>query len=221
LEPHFKKLTIMLVPQPRSVPLPPFDKDDLQRTFSDVLRHYPYQGFEFTPGERGAVFANGPEDSVELRPALFQIQAKMDGQDVLTADAAKDKAHKIFKIGADRLGVPGFIQCQMQIVATVDAPGENAIKFVGDHLLHDGEQAKTLGSDYFGGGVKFRKILKNNEGEDFLSVEPFIQDNKLVWLETFVGRQAITGPISLEAVSAWTEESFDFLVGPAMGLLSG
>jgi hypothetical protein len=221
MEPHFKKLTIALVPQPREVPPPAFDKDELQRTFSDVLRHHAYQSFEFTAGERGAAFANGPEDLVELRPALFQIQAKMDGPDVLTGSAAKDKAYKIFKIAADRLGVPAFIQCQMQIVATVDAPGDNAIEFVGEQLLRDGDQAKVLGSNYFGGGVKFRRILDTGEGEDFLSVEPYIQDNSLVWLETFVGRQAVTGPIELDAVSQLAEESFEFLEGPAMGLLSG
>jgi hypothetical protein len=221
LEPRFKKLTIALVPQPREVPPPPFDKEELQRTFSDVLRHYTYQSFEFTAGERGAAFANGPEDTVELRPALFQFQAKMDGPDVLTGGAAKDKAHKIFKIGGERLQVTSFLRCQLQIVATVDAPGENAIEFVGEHLLRDGEQAKVLGSNYFGGGVKFRSILPSGEGEDFLSVEPYVQDNSLVWLETFVGRQALTGPIDLDAVSTWTEESFEFLEGPVMGLLSG
>jgi hypothetical protein len=37
---------------------------------------------------RGAQFSNAADDVVEIRPALFQVQAKMDGVDLLTGPMA-------------------------------------------------------------------------------------------------------------------------------------
>src|SRR5262245_31391025 len=131
------------------MPPPPFDKDELQRIFADVIRHHSYQSFGFTPNERGAIFGNNDDDNVELRPALLRIQAKMDGADVLTSGAAEEKAARIMKISAERLKIEHFLQCGVQIIASVDAPEGDARAFIGKHLFRDPEQASGLGADFF------------------------------------------------------------------------
>lgn len=220
VEPRYRSLTVMLVPQPRQMPPPAFDRDELQRIFADVGRHYPYQAFSFTANNRGAQFHNGPEDAVELRPAAFQIDAKMDGPEPLTGPMAADKASKVFKIAADRLKIEAFLQCGIELEASVDAPNDDAKLFVAEQLMHDGEQASELGPDYYGGGVRFRRLVPPPPGEDNLTVEPDVNDNSLVFVSFNRTRIAATGPILLDQMAEWVSESFDFISGPTMSLLA-
>jgi len=210
---------VALQPQPREMPPPPFDKEKLQEIFAEVIRHHSYQSFGFTPNGRGALFTNGEDDGVELRPALLRVQAKMDGADVLTHGAAQEKAMRIMEIAADRLSIEAFLQCAIQIIASVDAPDGDARAFVGKHLLRNPEQASLLGEDYFGGGVRYR-CLRNNEGEDNLSIEPDVNDNSLVFIDYQLARAGVTGPIALGDAGAWVGEAFEFLRVPTMALLS-
>jgi hypothetical protein len=218
--PRYKSLMVALVPQPRQMPLPPFDKDALQGIFSEVIPDYPYQSFEFIFDGRGALFHNGEDDTVELRPALFRIQAKMDGPDLLTGPMAAEKATRIMETAAERLNVEAFLQCGIQIIAAVDAPNGDARAFVAEKLLRDPGQATRLGEGYFGGGVRFRAIREEEGGEDSLSVEPNVNDNSLVHLDHQVRRTAITSPLSLEQASTWTNDAFELLAGPTTELLS-
>lgn len=211
---------LALQPQPREMPPPPFDKEELQRIFADVIRHHPYQAFGFTPNGRGAIFNNGEEDQVELRPALLRVAAKMDGPDLLTAGAAEEKAVRIMKTAAERLKIDNFLQCAVQIVASVDAPDGDARAFVGRHLLRDPDQASGLGADFFGGGVRFRRLRTQERGEDNLSIEPDVNDNSLVFVEFQLGRAAVAEPLSLEQAKDWLDEAFEFVRVPTMALLS-
>jgi hypothetical protein len=213
---------VAVQPQPRQMPLPPFDKGDLQRIFADVGLKYPYEMFGYIFEGRGAQFNNGPEDVVELRPALLRVQAKMDGSDLLTASMAEDKAMWILKTATERLKVPAFIQCAIQILASVSAPNDDAKHFVAERLMHDTEQAAELGPDYFGGGVRFRRIRQDTPGEDNLTVEPDLNDNSLVYLDHQRARLAMgpAEPFDLSQVSTWVNEAFEFLAGPTMQLLS-
>lgn len=219
MEPRYQSLAVALVPQPRQMPPPGFDKGELQRIFSDVIRQHPYQAFEFIFDGRGAQFSNGEDDVVELRPALFQIQMQMGGPEVLPVASAVEKFERIFKIASERLQVEGFLQCAVQIVANIDAPGGDAQSFVADHLLKDGEQAAVLGPEFFGGGVRFRRI-RPNEGEDNLSIEPNIQDDSLVFLEYQINHRAIHAPLALADAVTWTNDGFELLTGPTIELLS-
>jgi hypothetical protein len=222
VEPHHKSLTVALVPQPRQLPPPAFDKDDLQRVFAEIIRSNPYRSFEFIYEDRGIQLNNGPEDTVEIRPALFQVQAKMDGPDVLTADAAESKVTRILKVAGAQLKVDAFIQCAIQIHASVDAPKDDARTFVAETLLHDTEQAlaRELGPGYFAGGVRFRRPKEDGTGEDSLSIEPFVQPPMVVLLTHQIARIAAGGPIEFDQASSWIGEGFDFLAGPTMRLLS-
>ncbi len=220
MEPHYQSVVVALVPQSWQSPPPPFDKDELQRVFSEVIRHHPYQAFEFIFDGRGAQFSNGEDDIVELRPSLLRLQARMGGPEVLPAKSAAEKADRIFRIAAERLGVEGFFQCGIQIVASVDAPEGDARAFVARHLLKDTEDAEILGRDFYGGGVRFRRLRPEEGGDDSLTIEPHIHDNSLVFLEYQVNRMGMTGPITLPEVGAWTEGALDFVAGPTMQLLS-
>jgi hypothetical protein len=211
---------VALVPQPRQMPLPPFDKDALQRVFSETITSYPYQSFEFIYDGRGALFHNGENDTVELRPALFRIQAQMDGLDLLTGPMAAEKASRIMELASEHLNAAAFIQCAIQIIGAVDAPNGDAQAFVAEKLLRDPGQAPSLGEGYFGGGVRFRAIREEEGGEDSLSIEPNVNDNSLVHLDHQVTRTAITAPLTLEQASGWTNDAFDFLQGPTTELLS-
>lgn len=218
--PRYKSLMVALVPQPRQMPPPGFDNEELQGTFSDVIRQYPYQSFEFIFDGRGAQFHNGEDDGVELRPALFRVQARMDGPDLLTGPMAAEKAARIMEIASERLKVDSFLQCAIQIIASVDAPSGDARAFVAEQLLRDANQATKLGEDYFGGGVRFRRLCTDEGGEDSLSVEPDIRDNSLVFIDHQVTRAAIATPLTLDQASTWTTDAFDFLAGPTTELLS-
>ncbi|MCW2987270.1 MAG: hypothetical protein JWM24_208 [Solirubrobacterales bacterium] len=223
MEPRYKSLVVSLVPQSREIPPPAFAAEDLQRIFADVTRSYPYQAFEFLFGGRGAQFTAGPEDSVELRPALLQVRAQMDGMDVLTAPMAEEKALRILKIASERLEIERFVQCQIAIVALVEAPGPepDAKAFVAEKMMHDGDQAAELGPGYVGAGVQFKSSPSDGVGEEMLSVEPFFQSNDLVFLSHQITRvPANEPPFSLDQTSAWIAGAFDFLSGPTMRLLN-
>jgi hypothetical protein len=213
---------IGVAPQPRQMPPPPFDREVLQGIFAEITRSYSYQGFGFTPNGRGAEFGNGQDDYVELRPALLRVVAKMDGPDVLTADLASIKANRILTIAAERLGIDVFLQCAIQIVASVDAPDGDARTFVADQLMHGSQQASILGENYFGGGVRFRNLREpDRPDEDDLSIEPDVNDERLIYLDYKSARTAVTEPIGLDQVSSWIEDAFAFVQGPTMRLLSG
>lgn len=223
MEPRFKTLAVSLVPQPRQMPLPPFEADDLQRVFADVIHSYAYQSFEFVFNRRGVKFVNDDEDFVELRPALFHIQARMDGPDVLTTDSAEKKAVRIFKTAAERLKVPGFMQCMIQIAAIAEVPGDNpnAKDFVAERLMGGGDHPDELGTGYFGGGVRFRRLAENGTGEDALIIEPFLQDNTQLFLNHQVAKLFLEEPlIDIDQMGSWVEDCFEFLSNPAMRLLS-
>ncbi len=203
------------------MPPPPFDKSALQGIFATVTESYSYQGFGFTPNGRGAQFGNGPDDFVELRPALLRIEAKMNGPDLLLADMAQEKASRILSIAADGLKIEGFLQCAIQIAASADAPSGDAKMFVAEQLMHGGQQAAKLGGNYFGAAVRFRDLRESDRpDEDDLSVEPDVNDNRLLYLDHKMARFAVTGPIGLDDVSTWMDEAFSFVNEPTMRLLS-
>jgi hypothetical protein len=229
MDPLFNSLILQLVPQPRQMPLPPFDRDALQRIFSELIHRYPYQAFGFTPNGRGAIFQNGPEDAVELRPAEFKIQIKLDGAEPLFALTAEQKASAVLELAAKHLDVETFLQCGVQIIAHAAVPGEHpdAKAFVAEHLMKRNDQATHLGENYFAGGVRFRRVDEQTDGaqadtagEDSLAIEPFLQDNTLVYLDYQVARVATQRPIRLEDLSRWIIEAFEFLSGPTMSLLA-
>jgi hypothetical protein len=223
MEPHYKSLVVALIPQPRKMPLPPFDGDDLQRVFSDVSRNYAYEALEFIYDRRGAKFSNGEDDFVELRPALLQLVARMDGPDVLTTELAEKKAVRVLRAATERLKIPGFLQCSIQAAAVVEVPGSDpdAKKFVAERLMGGADHPDELGHGFFGGGVRYRRLREEGDGEDTLYVEPFLQENSLLFLNHQVvrvaGEQAISN--DLDQVGTLIEEAFEFLSGPTMRLL--
>lgn len=223
LQANNRSLSVALVPQPKELPPPAFDKEALQKVFGEIIVRDPYRAFEFIYNDRGIQLNNGTEDTVEIRPALLQVQAKMDDVDVLTPDAAEDKAMRIFKIAAERLHIPGYLQCAIQIQADVEV-GESADdgkSFVEQRLLRDAEFADTLGEGYFGAGVRFRRLKEGHEaGEDSLSIEPYVDPPKMVLVNHQVMRQAVTGPILLNQVSEWIGDAFSFVSDRAIQLLS-
>jgi hypothetical protein len=221
MEPLFKSLIIQLSPQLRKMPPAPLDQNDLQMIFGEVRRQYPYQVFQFTPDERGAIFQNGPEDSVELRPAQIQMVIKLDGPEPLVPKSAEDKAMSILKIACSRLEMESFLQCAIQVVALAAVPGDkpDAKEFVATTLMRDVEHPNLLGHGYFGGGIQFRKLKDDSSGADAIAIEPFLQDNAMIYLNHEKGRAAVAEPIRLDQVSGWIDEAFDFLRGPTMNLL--
>ena len=222
MEPLLKSLMIQLGPQPRQMPPAPLDHEHLQRIFSEVIRAYPYQSFAFTPDQRGAVFANGPEDQVELRPAQLLIQTRLDGPEPLGGDGAQRKAMTILKAACSRLEMEHFLQCGIEIVALAAVPGNSpdAKVFVAENLMHDADQADALGPNYFGAGVRFRRLEPEESGEDSVAIEPYLQDNAMLYLDHQKARVARERPIELNHVSEWISDGFDFLTGATMTLLT-
>jgi hypothetical protein len=203
------------------MPPAPLDQNELQLIFQEVRRSYTYQAFAFTPDERGAIFNNTPDDSVELRPAQIQIHAKLDGPEPLTASGAQRKVTTILKAACARLQMESFLQCGIQIVALVPVPGDlpDAKEFVSDSLMGGADQAKVLGRGYFGGGIRFRRIEEDQSGEDSLAIEPFLQNNALLYVDYQRVRGAVEHPIFLDQVSSWIDDAFEFVSGPTMNLL--
>jgi hypothetical protein len=223
MEPLFQSLTVQLAPQPRQMPPAPLDQSDLQQIFSEVRRSYPYQGFAFTPDERGAIFQNGPEDLVELRPAQIQIQTRLDGPEPLVAETVERKVMTILKAASTRLEMEIFLQCGVQVVALAALPGDNpdAKAFVSETLMRDVGQSTVLGKRFFGGGIRFRSLKEDQGGEDSINIEPYIQDNKLIYLDYQSARAAVSAPITLDHVSTLISDAFEFVSGPTMQLLTG
>jgi hypothetical protein len=219
MEPLFQSLLVQLAPQPRQMPPPPLDAEDLQHIYSDVIRSHPYQIFSFTPDKRGAIFQNGPDDIVEVRPAQLQVRVKLDDPEALVADTAKRKVMTILKAVCTRLQMEIFLQAAVEIIALAAVPGPNpdAKAFVSQTLMGDSEQAHVLGQGYFGGGIRFRSL--RDDGEDSINIEPFVHDNAMLYLEHKKTRAAVTRPLSLDQVSGWIEEGFEFLSGSTMKLL--
>jgi len=219
-----KSLSVALVPQPRELPPPAFDKEALQKVFGEIIVRDPYRAFEFIYNDRGIQLNNGPEDTVEIRPALLQVQIKMDDVDVLTPDAAEDKAMRIFKVAAERLHIPGYLQCAIQIRADVEISesADNSKLFVEHKLLRAPDLADTLGEGYFGAGVRFRRLKEGplEVGEDSLSIEPYVDPPQLILVNHQVTRQAVTGPILLPQVSEWMGDAFSFVRDRAIRVLS-
>lgn len=229
MDPLFNSLILQLVPQPRQVPLPPFDRDALQRIFADLVQRYPYQAFAFTPNGRGAIFQNGPEDAVELRPAEFKNQIKLDGVEPLYAATAEPKASTILALAREHLEVETFLQAGVQIIARVAVPDTDpsAKAFVAERLMKSDDQAHQLGEGFFAGGVRFRRVDEQavgaqtgSAGEDSLAIEPFLQDDTLLYLDFQMARVAVQRPIGLEDLSNWITDAFEFLSGPTMNLLA-
>jgi hypothetical protein len=223
LQANNRSLSVALVPQPKELPPPAFDKEALQKIFGEIITRDPYRAFEFIYNDRGIQLNNGPEDSVEIRPALIQVQAKMDDVDALTAGAAEDKAMRILKIIAERLHIPGYLQCAIQIQADVEVgdSADDGKAFVEQKLLSDPELADVLGEGYFGAGVRFRRLKEVPEaGEDSLSIEPYVDPPKRVLVNHQVTRQAVAGPIMLSQVSDWIGDAFGFVGDSAIRLLS-
>ncbi len=222
MEPLYKSLSVQLGPQLTKMPPDPLARGDLQAIFSEVIDKYPYQTFGFTPDDRGAIFHNGPEDAVELRPAQYTIQAKLGGQEPLGAETAQRKVMRILRIASARLETETFLQAAIQIDALVAVPGDDpdAKAFVAERLMADGSNPSILGPRYFGGGVKFRNIEKDESGEDGLTIEPFVQDNRYIYIQHQVMRVAVQQAIGLDNLSTLVEEAFEFCAGPTMKLLT-
>jgi hypothetical protein len=85
--------------------------------------------------------------------------------------------------------------------------------------MRDVEHPNVLGHGYFGGGIQFRKVMDDRSGEEQIAIEPYLQDNAMIWLDHHKGRMAVNELIRLEQVSSWIEEAFEFLHGPTMNLL--
>jgi hypothetical protein len=223
MEPLFQTLVVQLAPQPRQMPPAPLDQNDLQQIFAEVRRTYPYQGFAFTPDERGAIFQNGPQDLVELRPAQIQIQARLDGPEPLVAETAERKVMTILKAASTRLEMEIFLQCAIQLVALAALSGDHpdAKAFVSETLMRDIGQETVLGKRFFGGGIRFRSLREDQSGEDSINIEPYIEDNKLIYLDYQSTRVAVSGPLMLDQVSSLVSDAFQFVSGPTMQLLTG
>jgi hypothetical protein len=204
------------------MPPAPLDQSDLQFIFAEIIRTYPYQNFSFTPDARGAIFQNDPNDSVELRPAQLQIQAKLDGPEPLGAESAERKVMAILKSACTRLEMEIFLQCTIQLVSLAAVPGENpdAKAFVSKTLMRDIEQASVLGPRYFGGGIRFRSLKDDNSGEDSIAIEPYLQDNALLFLDHQKERLALHEVMGLDHVSGLISDAFEFMSGPTMNLLT-
>jgi len=221
MEPLFKSLLVQLAPLLREMPPAPLDQNDLQMIFADVRRDYAYQAFQFTPDQRGAIFQNSPEDSVEVRPAQIQMAIKLDGPEPLVPESGERKAMSILKTTGGRLEIDTFVQCVIKVIALAAVPGENpdAKEFVATTLMRDVEHPKVLGRDFFGSGIQFRKLKEDGSGDDVIAIEPFLEDNKMIFLDHNKSRMAVAEPIRLEQVSTWIGEAFEFLRGPTMNLL--
>lgn len=221
MDPRYKKLAVAIVPQPREVPLPPFDHDTLQALFSEIGKDFPFQTFEYIFDRRGAKFSNAENDFVELRPAQLQVSARMDGPDLLTAEMAASKVKRILQTAIDKLGIPGFLQCAVQVVAVVPIPDSSpdAKAFLADRLM-GGVNMSALGDDYFGSTVLLRRLNEDPPEQDSLTVEPFFQDTSFIFLNHEMTRTAGGQPLTdVDQIDTWVGEAFDFVDRPVMQLL--
>jgi hypothetical protein len=229
MDPLFKSLTVALVPQPRKMPLPPFEREALQAVFQELSRRYEYQSFSYTPNGRGGIFQSASEDAIELRPAEFNMQIKLDGPEPLLAVGAQERASAILHLADEHLDVDTFLQCSLQIVslAAVEGDDPDAKAFVAKRLMQGNVQAERLGEGYFAGGVRFRRVDEqeqgagaDNAGEESLTIEPYLQGNGFVYLEYQLVRVAVERPIGIDHVSEWITDSLKFVSEQTMDLLA-
>lgn len=212
----FKHIVVGLVPQPRQIPPSPYPKEDLQRLFVEVSRDYPYQQFTLLPGDSGAQISAGLEDVLVVQPGLLQLRSPVE----LTTETARQKCMTVLRASVARLGFDAFLQCGIKVVAHVALTGANvsAKAFVSERLMRSGDQASDLGPNFFGGGVKYRRI--NENGEETLLVEPFIHDDAYVFIDYDVGRASTQGPMTdVEEIDNWLSDAFSFVGTQTMALL--
>jgi hypothetical protein len=199
--------------------MPPvaFEPDDLQRVYMEVTRDYAYQQFSFLPADGGAQFGNAANDNVIIQPDLIQITTPVD----LSAEQVRDKTVVILKKACERLGIKAFIQCGIQVVAHVPAPGAqpSAKVFVSDRLMSGQERVTELGAGFFGGGVKYRRFDEETFKEENLLVEPFVQDDSFIFVSYDVGRAAQEGFRDSAEVGTWIDEAFSFIRQETMSIL--
>jgi hypothetical protein len=220
MEPSFKALVVAAVPQPRQIPPPPFAQEDLQKLFVEITRDYAYQQFSFTPG--GAQLVNAPDDLVAIQPGIVQTQVRIDPAFTTNSAAATDKAVTILKRCSARLKIEGFLQCGIKVVAHVPLPGDqsDAKDFVAQRLM-PAIDPDDLAPGFFAGGVKYRRVSENEGEEANLLIEPFLHDNHFLYIDYDVARMATTGPIQdFDQLASWIGESFSFVAGPTMNILS-
>jgi hypothetical protein len=213
MQPLFRHLVIGLAPQPRTVPVTPFDREELQRAFFDVNRVRPYSQFTFLPGDSGAQFINGPQDRIVITPSLIQMFGVIDS----TAERARQVAVDSLEAVAERLKLERYHQTGIEVEAHVPAPGErpDAAAFVREHLLRGSTHAEELGADFIAGGVKYRRMSAARD--ENLLIEPLVADNNFIFVDYHI--QIIESITGLDAVAEWVNDAFSFVSGPTMSIL--
>ncbi len=216
MEPLFRVLVVGVVPQPTQVPPQPFDREDLQRIFIEVSRSYPYSQFGFLPADQGAQFLNPPDDRVMVQPGLLQVSTPVDS----TAERGREKAVTVLRVIAERLKLSQFLQLGIKVVAHVAAPPEGARDFVAGRLMMgQTERLKDLGPDFFGGGVKFRRIGTQAQAhrEEVLLIEPLVVDNDFMWVDYDV--QSLGLFQGLDSLGSEIDNAFNFVRDETMTIL--
>jgi hypothetical protein len=211
MDPLFQALVVGLVPQPKQIPPAPFVAEDLQRAYFDVSKEHHYQQFQFLPGEAGAQFMNAPEDGIVVQPGLIQLRTPVE----TTPEVARERFVAILRVLAKRLALATFLQAGIKVVAHVAVDG-SAKHFIGERLMRSPDHIAELGPNFFAGGVKFRSIQPENGLEENLLLEPFVHDDKFVFVDYDVQRPF---PYEVGQVGGWLDEAFAFVRGPAMRLL--
>lgn len=209
----YRTLVLGLVPQPQ-IPTPSLSREDLQRAFFDVTRGHPYQQLAFA-GE-GATFLNSPEDLVVVQPGLIQVRTP-----VTTKERSRGKVIEIASAVTERIRMRTFVQCGINVVATLPLPGGTDAREFMATLMGSHDRAPRLGADFFDAGIKYRAIRAEvpDPSEQVLLVEPFVQSWTDLWLSYDVQRPVLVE--SLEAVSRWLDDAFDFMDHRATEILEG
>jgi len=138
---------------------------------------------------------------------------------------ATSKAVRVLELAADTLGVPGFLQCAVQVEAVVPLAEADADLDAKDFLakrIMGGINVAALGEGFFGATVTFRRLIENPPGHDQLDVEPFYGDPDFVFVRYQAtrteGGQLLGG---FDRVERNIGEAFSFLEGETMQLLDG
>ena len=215
MEPVFRQLIVGLIPQPSAVPPAPYPMEELEQVVFEITQDYPFQQFDFLPGETGLQLTNTPSDVVIVQPGLHQVQAPVE----LTQERAREKAATIIDRISKGLNTADYLAYGVKVVAHVPLPGAHpdGKRFVSEKLMRTEDLARELGPDFFGGGVKYRSISDDAALEEVLLVEPFVPDNSLVFVDFDVHRRR---PFSgLDQLDTWIANCFSFVSGPAMRIL--
>lgn len=215
LEPVFRQLIVGLIPQPSAVPPAPYPMEELEQVVFEITQDYPFQQFEFLPGEIGLQLTNTPSDVVVVQPGLHQVQTPVE----LTPERAREKAATIIDRISKRLKTADYLAYGVKVVAHIPLPGADpdGKRFVSEKLMHAEELARVLGPDFFGGGVKYHSISDDAELEEVLLLEPFVADNSLVFVDFNVHHQRRFS--GLDQLGTWIDNCFSFVSGPAMRIL--